>query len=238
MECSPVRQEVPFSATAELVRDAIGTTGEEPFDEVAQPVARAAGRRGGRRGTLGPDGGAPGGALATNRQVAQRTTTRTTAGRSSWSPACGQLLAAIAMEQPLVVVVEGVAVGRQIELRAVSSEMMRAPSILSPSCCSRWRGLDDRVAALLEGIVRVELKGLTTDEQVRLVETPRRHAGCGASASSDAMRVGQPLLPAGDDRRAPRARSARDPGGAGRGRPAPQPMLARSEREQALGAGR
>ena len=43
VECSPVRMEVPFSAIAELVRDAIGTTGEEPFDEVAQLIARAGG---------------------------------------------------------------------------------------------------------------------------------------------------------------------------------------------------
>ena len=61
VECSPVKQEVPFSATAELVRDAIGTTGEEPFEEVAQLIARAGGGRG-AGGRVEPDGRAPRGA--------------------------------------------------------------------------------------------------------------------------------------------------------------------------------
>ena len=54
----PCSMEVPYAAIAELVRAAIGTTGEEPFDEVAALIARAGGgAAAGRRDE--PDGRAP-----------------------------------------------------------------------------------------------------------------------------------------------------------------------------------
>jgi hypothetical protein len=43
IECSPVRQELPLSAVAELVRDLVGLTGDETFDDVCALIARAGG---------------------------------------------------------------------------------------------------------------------------------------------------------------------------------------------------
>ncbi|MEO8876097.1 MAG: protein kinase, partial [Polyangiaceae bacterium] len=43
VECSPVKMEVPFNSVAELLRDALGLTGEEPFEEVVNLLARAGG---------------------------------------------------------------------------------------------------------------------------------------------------------------------------------------------------
>src|SRR5262249_12360907 len=68
VECSPVRMEVPFSSTAELVRDAIGTSGEEPFDDVVQLIARAGG--GSAQGDASNPMVARLAELATNRQIA------------------------------------------------------------------------------------------------------------------------------------------------------------------------
>src|SRR6185436_13308104 len=42
-ECTPVRMEVPYSALADLVRDAIGASGDESYDEIAHLIARAGG---------------------------------------------------------------------------------------------------------------------------------------------------------------------------------------------------
>src|SRR6185369_16014421 len=43
VECSPVKTEVPFSTVGDIVRDAIGTGGDEPFDDVVELIARAGG---------------------------------------------------------------------------------------------------------------------------------------------------------------------------------------------------
>jgi tetratricopeptide (TPR) repeat protein len=167
VECSPVRQEVPFSATAELVRDAIGTTGEEPFEEVAQLIARAGG--GAAQGDASNPMVARLAELATNRQVAHGDDDDAHYRKKLVVSGVRALLAALAMQQPVVVVVDGLQWADKSSFELLM-EMIRAPDPL-PILLLLVARPDDRVAALLEGIVRVELKGLTTDEQVRLVQT-------------------------------------------------------------------
>ncbi len=167
IECSPVRMEVPFSATAELVRDAIGTTGEEPFDEVAQLIARAGG--GSAQGDSSNPMVARLAELATNRQVAHGDDDDAHYRKKLVVSGVRALLAAIAMQQPLVVVVEGLQWSDKSSLE-LFSEMMRAPDPL-PILLLLVTRLDDRVTPMLEGAVRIELQGLSTEEQVRLVET-------------------------------------------------------------------
>jgi serine/threonine protein kinase/tetratricopeptide (TPR) repeat protein len=167
VECSPVRMEVPFSATAELVRDAIGTTGEEPFDEVAQLIARAGG--GSAQGDASNPMVARLAELATNRQVGHGDDEDAHYRKKLVVSGVRALLAAIAMQQPLVVVVEGLQWADKSSLE-LFVEMMRAPDPL-PILLLLVTRLDDRVAPMLEGAVRIELQGLSTEEQVRLVET-------------------------------------------------------------------
>jgi tetratricopeptide (TPR) repeat protein len=166
VECTPVQMEVPFAAVAELVRGAIGTTGEEPFDEVAALIARAGG------GAAGGDVSNPMvtrlAELATNRHMGggdEEAHTR----RKNILAGVRNLLGAIALAQPVVLVLESMQWSDRASLD-VLGELVHASDPL-PIFVLLVTRLEERVHHLLEGIVRVELRGLTTDEQLRLVET-------------------------------------------------------------------
>ncbi len=165
-ECSPVRMEVPLSAVADLVRDAIGVTGDEPFDEVADLVARAGG------GAAHGDASSPVVArlaeLATNRQLGEIDEDAQFRKRNIMS-GVRNLLGAIGLSQPVVIVIESLQWADKQSLELLT-ELMRQPDPL-PILLVLVTRPDDRVANLLEGIVRIELAGLSADEQVRLVET-------------------------------------------------------------------
>ena len=166
VECSPVRMEVPFSSVGELVRDAIGTTGEEPFDQVASLIARAGG--GSAQGDASNPMVARLAELATNRTLGQSDDEDANFRKKLVVSGVRNLLASIALQQPLVLVIEGMQWADKASLE-LFGEMMKAPDPL-PILMVLVTRPDDRVSAVLEGKVRIELKGLATDEQVRLVE--------------------------------------------------------------------
>ncbi len=172
-ECTPVRMEVPYSALAELVRDAIGASGEESYDEIAHLIARA--------------GGGSAGADVTNPMVARlaEIAANQTAGAMSGAQPQGEdedahyrkkilvsgvrhLVAALALDQPLVLVIEGMQWADKPSLDLVA-EILRTPDPL-PVLLVLVTRPDDRVAQLLEGKVRIELHALSSEEQIRLVE--------------------------------------------------------------------
>jgi tetratricopeptide (TPR) repeat protein len=167
VECSPVRQEVPFTALAELVRDAIQATGEEPFEEVVQRIARAGG--GAAQGDESNPMVARLAELATNRQQRQRDDEDAHYQRKLIVNGVRQLLCALALVQPLVVVVEGLHWSDKPSLD-VLTELSRGADPF-PILFVFVTRADERTAPILEGKVRIELTGLSTDEQIRLVET-------------------------------------------------------------------
>jgi serine/threonine protein kinase len=187
VECSPVKQEVPFSSTAELVRDAIGTTGEEPFEEVAQLIARAGG--GSAQGDASNPMVARLAELATNRQIGHGDDEDAHYRRKLVVSGVRALLAAIAMQQPLVVVVDGLQWADKSSFE-LFVEMIRSPDPL-PILLMLVTRPDDRVAALLEGIVRIELQALGAEDQMRLLETRLGvHEGVRAVCADLMPRVG------------------------------------------------
>ena len=165
VECSPVRMEVPLSAIADLVRDTIGVTGEEAFDEVVDLVARAGG------GAAHGDASSPLVArlaeLATNRQVGEIDEDAQFRRRNVVG-GLRNLLGAIALSQAVVVIVESLQWADKQSLE-VLGELMRQPDPL-PILFVLVTRPDDRLGNLLEGVVRIDLSGLSADEQVRLVE--------------------------------------------------------------------
>jgi serine/threonine protein kinase/tetratricopeptide (TPR) repeat protein len=167
VECTPVMMVVPYAAIAELVRAAIGTTGDEPFEQVAGLIARAGG------GAAGGDASTPMVArlaeLATNRQAAGRDDEDAHGRKKNIVAGVRNLLAAIALVQPLVLVVEGTHWGDKASLE-VLSEIVHGSDPL-PIFVLVVSRPDDRVLHVLEGAMRIELRGLTPEEQVRLVKT-------------------------------------------------------------------
>jgi eukaryotic-like serine/threonine-protein kinase len=166
VECSPVRAELPLCAVSELIRDIIGTTGDEPFEEVCSVIARAGG------GAAQGDSTSPMVArlaeLATNRAFAGGDGEDAATRRRSISAGVRNLFAAIALQQPLVVVIEGLQWADKASLE-LFADTMKTPDPL-PILFVLVTRSDDRLGSLLDGLVRIELRGLSTDEQVRLVE--------------------------------------------------------------------
>ena len=160
--------EVPYAAIAELVRASIGDDGRGALRGGGARSSRAAGGARRERDATSPMV-ARLAELATNRQMGGATTkTRTRAQEASW-PACANLLAAIALAQPLVRRDRGHALGRQGEPRCRWASIVHASDPL-PIFVLLVTRPDDRVLHVLEGVVRIELRGLSTEEQVRLVE--------------------------------------------------------------------
>jgi len=166
VECTPVQMEVPYAAIAELVRATIGTTGEEPFDEVAALIAGAG------RGAAHGDASSPMVArlaeLATNRQVGGGDEDAH-ARKKNILAGVRNLLAAVALAQPLVLVMEGVQWADKASLD-VMGEIVHSSDPL-PIFVLMVTRPEDRSLHVLEGVMRTELRGLTPEEQVRLVET-------------------------------------------------------------------
>jgi serine/threonine protein kinase/tetratricopeptide (TPR) repeat protein len=165
VECSPVKMEVPYAAVAALVREAIGTTGDEPFEEVAALIARAGG--GAAVGDTSNPMVARLAELATNRRVAAGDEDAHARKRSILG-AFGNLLAAIALSQPVVLLVEGMQWADKASLEVLGEVVHSADPL--PIFALLVMRPDDRVLPVLEGVMRIELRGLNAEEQVRLVQ--------------------------------------------------------------------
>jgi serine/threonine protein kinase/tetratricopeptide (TPR) repeat protein len=166
-ECSPVRIEVPYSALADLVRDAVGASGEESYEDMALLIARAGG------GSAAADAANPMVArlaeIAANQQREQGGEDEDAHYRKKLLVSgMRHLIAAIALDQPLVFVIEGLQWADKPSLDIVY-EILKQPDPL-PVLGVLVTRPDDRVAHLLEGKVRIELHGLSSEEQIRLVE--------------------------------------------------------------------
>jgi len=165
IECTPARTEVPYAAIAGLVRDAIGATGDEPYEEVASLIARAGGA------AEGGDAASPMVArlaeLATNRRIGGGDEDAHSRRRNILG-AIRNLIAAIAIAHPVVLLVDGMQWTDKASLEVIG-EIVHAPDPL-PIFALLVTRPDDRVQPSLEGVVRIELRGLTPDEQVRLVQ--------------------------------------------------------------------
>jgi serine/threonine protein kinase/tetratricopeptide (TPR) repeat protein len=166
VECTPVQMEVPYAAVAELVRGAIGASGDEPFDQVAELIARAGGGDAGEVDVESPmvERLAE---LATNRQVGAGDEDAHVR-RKNILAGVRSLLSAIALAQPIVLVVEGLHWSDKASLEAVA-EIVHGSDPL-PIFVLLVTRPDDRVAQALDGVMRIELRGLGPQEQVRLVE--------------------------------------------------------------------
>jgi len=167
VECTPVAMEVPYAGIADLVRQALGTTGDEPFDEVAALIAKSGG------GAATGDASSPMVArlteLATNRRVEGAVEEDAHGRKKQIVAGIRNLLAVIAMAQPLVLVVDGLHWCDKASLDALAEVIHAGDPV--PIFVLLVTRPEERIAHATEGILRVELRGLTQDEQVRLVET-------------------------------------------------------------------
>ncbi|MGA2449234.1 MAG: protein kinase [Polyangiaceae bacterium] len=165
VECTPVTMEVPYAGIAELIRAAIGTSGDEPFEQVASLISRAGG------GTASRDLSSPMvmrlAELATNRQIRDEDADAHSRKKTIVA-GLRNLLGALALARPLLVLVEGLHWGDKPSLDALS-DIVTAGAPLPVFVVLVTRP-EERVRHTIAGLPRVELHGLAPDEQVRLVE--------------------------------------------------------------------
>ena len=165
-ECSPVRIEVPYSTVADLVRDAVGASGDESYEDMALLIARAGGNA---------DADAANPMIARLAEIASNQQ-REAGGEDEDAhyrkkllvSGVRHLVAALGLEQPLVIVIEGLQWADKPSLELLVELLKQGDPL--PVLCVLVTRPDERVNHLLEGKVRIELQGLTSEEQIRLVE--------------------------------------------------------------------
>ncbi len=166
VECSPVRMEVPYVTIAELVRSAVGLTGEESYAEVVALVAAAGGPT--AKGDPSNPMVARLAELVTNRLSGHGDNDDAAYQKRLLVTSVRNLLAAFALESPVVLVAESLHWADKPSLD-VLVDLLKIPESM-PFLAVLVSRPEERLSQLLEGKVRVELHGLTSDEQVRLVE--------------------------------------------------------------------
>lgn len=165
-ECSPVRMEVPYSTLADIIRDAIGASGDESYEDMALLIARA-GMGSSRRDERSPTV-ARLAEIASNQQHRSHEDEDAHYRKKLLLAGVRHLVAAIALEQPLVIVFDGLQWADKPTLDLMTDLLKQQDPL--PVLVVLVARADDRIAHLLEGKVRIELHGLTTEEQIRLVE--------------------------------------------------------------------
>jgi tetratricopeptide (TPR) repeat protein len=165
-ECSPVKSELPFATVIDLLRYVTGMGTEHSISEAEPAIAQV----------LGHFAKTPAGREVTSR-LAELITGKQH-GRSEDDHAnyrrdlvllgLRHMLAEVSMIQPLVIVIDSLQWADLPSLDLIR-ELLRKTAPLPILLLAVTRP-EDRVMPFIEGMVRIELRGLSPEEQVRLVE--------------------------------------------------------------------
>jgi serine/threonine protein kinase/tetratricopeptide (TPR) repeat protein len=167
-ECSPARSQLPFGVVSEFVREAAGVTSDLSLVDVERHIA----------GLLGPLAtGERGQLLATclaelvTGQKVQSGDDEQDVGyrRKLIFTGVRYLLATLASRQPVVVVIEGLQWADRAGLELLTKLLKRRDKV--PMLALFVTRPDEKLASAMSEIVPVELKGLSSEEQMRLVQS-------------------------------------------------------------------
>jgi len=165
-ECSPAQTELPYAAVGAWVRALTGAHPELANDEVTRAIAVALGEL--APGRHGESIVARLAEVATGRVPAAADETDVAHNRRLITSGVRRILARAAAERPVVIVVDGLSWCDRPSLE-LTAELVRWRDPLRVLVLLMTRP-DDRVAPYVEGMVRVELKGLSAENQIRLLE--------------------------------------------------------------------
>lgn len=167
IECSPVKIELPFATTADILRAATGLGAEHSLADAKNVV----------RQLLGPISARHPQVMQLAARLAALCTGKTDeAGddeadgdrRELIVAGVRQLFGAMARTQPLVVVIDSLQWADRPSLELLQELLRRADA--APVLLLLVTRPDDRVAPFLANLVQIELRGLSPEEQMRLVE--------------------------------------------------------------------
>jgi eukaryotic-like serine/threonine-protein kinase len=166
MECSPVGAELPYFAVGQFIRAVTGTRLDQPLLEARGVVAQALGDFAGGRNR--EDMISRLAQLATGRAAEAADEADVQHNRRLVSSGIRRFLARAAMEAPLIIVIDGAHWCDRQSLELFTALVRRGDPL--PILTLVLLRPDERSDALLEGIVRLELRGLSMENQLRLVQ--------------------------------------------------------------------
>jgi serine/threonine protein kinase/tetratricopeptide (TPR) repeat protein len=166
VECTPARADLPYATVAELIRELSETREKQLLDEVEQTLAGMLGEQ---------EGGKAAGELASRlaplvigRVPAAIDEADVNHNRRLVLNGVRRLLSRMAGGGPLVIVVDGLQWCDRQSLEVLADLARRGDTL--PLLLVYLTRPDERVAPFLEGIVRLELRELSSENQVRLLE--------------------------------------------------------------------
>jgi len=165
-ECSPALSEVPFATVSEWVRELTGTRSDQPIEEARALISEALSELAG--GDDGPEILERMAELATGRVRSAVDEADVARSRQLVSLGLRRFFARAALEAPLVIALDGLQWADRPSLELVT-EFLKRPEPL-PILVLLLARPDDRVMPQLEELVRIELKGLSAEHQLRLLQ--------------------------------------------------------------------
>jgi len=166
VECSPSRTEVPFANVGEWVRQLTGTKVDQPIEEVARAIQDVLGDF--VLGGNGPEIVTRMAELTVGRVAAAADEGDVAQYKKLIASGIRRFFARAALDSPLVVLIEGLQWSDRPSLELVSELLKRADPI--PLLVVLVTRPDEATSTYIEGLVRVELKGLSADNQIRLLQ--------------------------------------------------------------------
>jgi tetratricopeptide (TPR) repeat protein/ABC-type molybdenum transport system ATPase subunit/photorepair protein PhrA len=167
IECSPASNELPFAAVGQFVREFTSTRMDQPLEEARTVVLDALGDFAGGRNR--DDIVTRLAELATGRLAEASDEADVAHNRRLLTSGVRRLFARAAIEAPLVIVLDSLQWCDRASLELVTTLVRRGDPL--PVLTLMVTRPDERVLPLIEGVVRLELRGLSGENQVRLVQT-------------------------------------------------------------------
>jgi tetratricopeptide (TPR) repeat protein len=166
VECSPVLSEIPFATVSDWIRELTETRVDQPLPQARELVTAALGEYANEEeGTEVIECMTE---LATGRVRVAADEADVVRSRQLVARGLSYFFARATTEAPLVVVIDGLQWADRQTLELVTEFVRRAEAL--PVLVLLATRPDDRVLAQIEGLVRIELKGLPPDQQIRLLE--------------------------------------------------------------------
>ncbi len=165
-ECSPVKTELPFAAIADLLRTVTGIGVDQTLEDAEPAISGMLGVF--ARSPAGHEVAARLAELITGKQRAHAEEDPANYRRDLVLLGLRHMLAGAASAQPLVIVIDGLQWADLASLDLIR-DLLRRPAPLPILLLAVTRP-EERVAPFVEGMVSIELRGLSAEEQVRLVE--------------------------------------------------------------------
>jgi serine/threonine protein kinase/predicted ATPase len=166
VECSPYQNEVPYSSAGQWLRELTGIRIDEPFEQARAAIVDVIGELADRESShelvrLMSE-------LAIGRVIVAADEAEAASQKRLLAAGIGHFFARAASRGPLVVAVDRLQWIDVPSLVLLRDLLDRADPL--PILVLLITRPDDRLTGLLDGVVRIDLSGLTSDNLVRLVE--------------------------------------------------------------------